>query len=317
LPVVRGVSRYTVSDAGLLVYGTGAAAPSSLVWVARDGTTDSVVSAARGYSQPRVSPDGRRLVASRGGAIWIHELETESWERFDFREASLWPLWTPDGRSVLYSSNNPETLWDLYSQPVAGTAAAEPLLVQDGEQYLTGSFSADGTLLTYVDVNPVTVHDIWLLSMEDRSTRVLIDDPGNQHGATFSPDGRYIAYVSNESARFEVYVRPSSGDSGRRQVSYEGGVEPLWSPSGELFYRGQSQILSVEVETQPDLAIGRSRPLFDDPYVRSDIEARDYDVTPDAQRFLMIQPGDPAESSVRLNAVVNWFTELERLVPAD
>jgi serine/threonine-protein kinase len=138
-----------------------------------------------------------------------------------------------------------------------------------------------------------------------------VNGPASERNASFSPDGQFVAYDSNELGRDEVFVRPVTETGGVRRVSYDGGIEPYWATNGELFFRSGDQMFVVAVKTRPELAVGVARKLFEGPYAYSGVEHRNYDVTRDGQRFLMVRRPNPAESTTRVNVVVNWFEELK------
>ncbi|MBE0594776.1 MAG: PD40 domain-containing protein [Gemmatimonadales bacterium] len=151
----------------------------------------------------------------------------------------------------------------------------------------------------------------------DRAPRPFLETPASEADPMFSPDGRWLAYMSNESGRWEVYVRPYPGPGAARQISTEGGHQPLWSRDGRaLYYRWSSQVLMVPLQTEPDLVAGKAEVLFEGRYsnVRGQF-GRMYDVTPDGERFLMLRVGDPPPPATHYNVVLNWFSELERLAP--
>ena len=133
----------------------------------------------------------------------------------------------------------------------------------------------------------------------------------------FSPDGNWLAYVSNESGSNEVYVQPYPGPGGKRQISTDGGAEPVWArDSGELFYRDGSQMIAVDITTEPTFSAGTPRLLFEGNYQVSTAVIANYDITPDGQRFLMIQDGEEQEgAATQINVVLNWFEELKQKVP--
>jgi Tol biopolymer transport system component len=133
----------------------------------------------------------------------------------------------------------------------------------------------------------------------------------------FSPDGRWLAYISNESGQFEIYVQPYPGPGGEWQISTEGGTEPAWNPNGrELFYRSGDKMMTVDIATQPGLAAGKPRLLFQGRYQLTQGTSPNYDVSPDGQRFLMLKPSETeASAPTQINVVLNWFEELKRKVP--
>jgi dipeptidyl aminopeptidase/acylaminoacyl peptidase len=179
------------------------------------------------------------------------------------------------------------------------------------------SWSPDGQLLAFIVVNPTTGRDIWVLRFSDRKAQPFLQTPLNETAPRFSPDGRWLAYVSSdESGRDEIYVQPYPG-TGKWQISTEGGTEPLWNRNGrELFYRSGDKMMGVEITTQPEFSAGTPKALFEGRYQPSPI-LNNYDVSPDGQRFLMLKPSETREAApTQINVVLNWFEELKRRVPA-
>jgi Tol biopolymer transport system component len=222
------------------------------------------------------------------------------------------PIWTPDGSRIVYRATRAGTR-NLFWKPVDGGGPEERLTT--GEYVHTPhSWSPDGKLLAYEEEHPETGDDIWLLPIEgDRSPRPFLKTRFHEWFPRFSPDGRWLAYVSNESGRDEVYVQPFPGPGRRWQISTEGGTAPVWARSGrELFYRNGRQLMSVEVATQPGFSATHPRSLFEGQYR---IFRTDYDVSPDGQRFLMLEPLEPPQPATQINVVLNWFEELKQKVP--
>jgi serine/threonine-protein kinase len=189
------------------------------------------------------------------------------------------------------------------------------------QQQVPHSFSPDGSVLllstnNWADTSSANAgFDISVLPLNgERTLRPFLQTKFNEEAARFSPDGRWVAYVSDESGRFEIYIRPYPGPGGKWQISAEGGGEPHWSRSGrELFYRDEDKMMIVDVETKPTFRPARPRTLFEGRYLLLDFN--DYDVAPDGMRFLMIKP-DPAESgAAHVNVVLNWFEDVKRRVP--
>jgi len=188
------------------------------------------------------------------------------------------------------------------------------------------SFTPDGRSLIYTVNDSKTLQDIWVLPLdgaEARKPHVFLQTPFSELVPQVSPDGRWVAYLSNESGRFEVYVQPFPGPGGKWQISTQGANGPSWSPKGnEIFYRTGSsseKLMAVDIQTQPTFSAGKSRLLFEAPKVAVQPlggSGADYSVSPDGQRFLMVtakeQQASPAN---QINIVLNWFTELQRRVP--
>ena len=225
------------------------------------------------------------------------------------------PVWTPDGRHIIFSYGRSRDGEDLYRIPADGTGVREPLLTGTTGIF-PSSWSPDGGMLAFYEINPS--HNIGVLADEDDAVPVyLLATRYHERTPMFSPDGRWLAYVSSESGSDEVYLQPYPGPGPKTLVSTGWSYEALWSPDGrELFYRqkGGNRMMAVTVETNPQLKFGKPRVLFEGPYfiTRGGIPMS-YDVSPDG-RFLMIR-SDPAPT--HLNVVLNWFEELKRLVPTN
>jgi Tol biopolymer transport system component len=191
------------------------------------------------------------------------------------------------------------------------------------------SWSPDGQSLSFVQVVPTKEAEFWILHVGnpsapsdqvDRAQRMPIQMRGTEGAPHLSPDGRWLAYASDESGRRQIYVQPYPGPGGKWQISTDGGNEPQWSRNGkELFYRSGNKMMAVDIATQTGFAAAKPRQLFEGRYmVTSTGWARpNYDVSPDGQRFLMLKPVEPEQAPVtQINVVLNWSEELKRLAPA-
>jgi serine/threonine-protein kinase len=331
VPIVEGVGTprgdtagWSVSRLGTLVYLPGGlrSTARSLVWVNREGEAEPLDLPPGPYEFPRLSPDGRQVVVRLGAlqsSLWIYDLIDKTFNRLTFEGNDNWPLWTPDGKRVVYASNRAEP-YDLYWIPVDGSGKEELLLAKP-EIQVPHSFSPDGKILAHSNLDPTTAHDVWLLPLADQQQpRPVLQTPAVEFDAQFSPDGRYLAYASNESGRNEVYVRPFPNlQEAKWQISTQGGREAKWAHSGnELFYRSGEGMMAVEITTQPSFRTGTPRLLFEGPYRRSTTPTTaQYDVSADGQRFLMVQEEAQEAEATQLNVVLNWFEELKRVVPTE
>jgi eukaryotic-like serine/threonine-protein kinase len=228
------------------------------------------------------------------------------------------PVWTPDGESLIVSST-PD--WKLRRVPADGTGSPAPLLAGKGANQIPGSVTADGKLLAYCENGDNTLEDIWIMSLErGGAPRVFVQTPASDVMPAISPNGRLLAYASNESGRFEIHIR-SFPDGGRKvQVSSDGGIQPVWARSGkELFYLAplggsRWRMMAAQVSPGTPIRISRSAGLFEDSY-SVDGETPSYEVLPDGQHFVMVELDREALRVAQINVVLNWFEELKRLVP--
>ncbi|MBI4472227.1 MAG: PD40 domain-containing protein [Acidobacteria bacterium] len=174
------------------------------------------------------------------------------------------------------------------------------------------SWSPDGKTIAYTHYDPTTAGDIWTITIGEKQPKAFLKTPFNEHSGAFSPDGRWIAYTSNESGRDEIFVVPHPAPGGRWQVSTDGGAEPVWSRDGqELFYRNGDKMMAVTVETRPTFAASTPKQLFEAPFVKDHRNDVNYDVSPDGKRFLMIKEFESQSSTAEINIVLNWFSELQ------
>jgi len=313
-----GAGYFHFSANGTLVYLRGEAQQTMLVWATRQGAGRGLPAPMRRYDQPRLSPDGKKVaVAMREPMdVWVFDLERAAPTRLTFDpEENETPLWTPDGRRIAFthSTSGSRILW----KPADGSGKEETLWATEYHVHLS-SWSPDGKLLAFSALDPKTNYDIWLLpvagSTGERKPRPFLRTPAIEFGGSFSPDGRWIAYVSNETGRFEIFVRPAADPSGGKwQISEEGGNEPLWAPNGrELFYRNEGKVMAVPVQTAPAFQSGNPQLLFEGRHYGASATYHTYDVSPNGREFLMLQESE--ESSTQLQVVLNWFEELKQLM---
>jgi serine/threonine-protein kinase len=313
---------FALSDEGTLAYLAGARAGNTLVWVDRTGQEEPIGAPPMAFIYPRLSPDGTRVALDVEGPpsrdIWIWDLRRKALERFTLDPAGN-PLvvWSNDGRRLVFGSER-YGVSNLFEQAADGDGEPRRLLESERVQ-MPVSFAPDGRLLFSADVAG-RGRDVLALSMDGTGVvEPVIHSAGNDLWAEVSPDGRWIAYDSDESGQFEVYVRPypDTDGGGRWQISSGGGRQPLWSRDGtELFFRdftGAMRAASVAATAQFDA--GPAVVLFANAGYSGGGgggSGRTYDLSLDGSRFLMIKAQRGAPSLV---VVLNWFAELERLVP--
>ncbi len=271
---VTGATQYSVSSWGTLVYLEGAAGggQSELVWVSRNGEEQSLSVAPSNFTFTRVSHDGRRIAVSvveEGTQVWIYDASRGALSRLTFEgNINSNPTWSPDGERIAFSSNQADEMNDLYWQASDGSGGAERLRTSESRSF-PSSFSPDGQLLAFIEINPETGRDIWVLNLSDREAEPFLRTPYEDTAPKFSPDGKWLAYSSDESGRREIYVQPYPGPGGKWLISTDGGQEPVWNPNGgELFYRSGNKMMAVDIDTTSPFAAGRPGCFSKDPTCR-------------------------------------------------
>jgi eukaryotic-like serine/threonine-protein kinase len=315
-----GAAQYSFSATGSLVYVPWGvqATQRRLVWVSRSGAEQPVAAPARAYRGPRLSPDGQEVAVAVEGQetqVWLYNLSRETLTRLTFQGSTNYnPLWTRDGKRIAFTSVRLDG--GLFWLRADDSGGLEQLNAFPSSP---NSWSTDGQLLAYERGGFSMGREIWVLRLGDRKQESFLRTPFNEGAAQFSPDGRWLAYASNESGRFEIYVQPYPGPGGKWQISTEGGTEPTWNPNGrELFYRSGDKMMAVEIARQPSLSAGRPKVLFAGQYQPSPnpVPNANYDVSPDGQRFLMLKPSAQEQvAPTQINVVLNWFEELKQKVP--
>jgi Tol biopolymer transport system component/tRNA A-37 threonylcarbamoyl transferase component Bud32 len=344
VPMVQGVLRfspvwqaqYVVSISGTLVYipeTVSTASPKrTLVWVDRNGKEEPLAGApSDNYGAFRISPDGTRVAltanTSSKSDIWIWNLVRETITRLTFNEGSEYPLWTPDGKRIAFSSSRGGmVLGDVYWKADDGTGEEEKIGALQGRSLYPWSWSDDGKTLVLMDQavsgekGATLGSHIGALSIAgDRKWKPLLQEKYYEGHPQISPNGRWMAYVSGEPYQSQVYVCPfPEMDKGKWQISAGGGTDPLWSHDGrELFYRAGDSIIAVDVQTaEPTFKPGKPKPLFRGAYSNG---GHRWDLSPDGKRFLMLKEPQSTPSAGggprKINIVLNWLEELKQRVP--
>jgi Tol biopolymer transport system component/predicted Ser/Thr protein kinase len=318
-------SLFTVSENGILAYQAGSARlGTELVWFDRTGKQAGKVGERERYSDPRLSPDGKRLAVTVGDPltnIWVFDLDRGTKTRLTFDTATHnMPTWSPDGGRVAFTSRSGPAAGgnfgaSLHAKASNGTGADELMLAADpGANLLYPQWSPDGRYVVYQRGFGPTGTAIWAMPLMGDKKPVPVAQPQSTQNSVFnarlSPDGRWLAYTSNDSGRPEVYVAPFPGGGGRWQITTNGGDSATWRRDGkELFYWANDQMLTaVEVSPQAsEFQVGAAHPLF---RLSSPALGMAYDVTPDGQRFLVNYL--PEDTSTPLTLVVNWTAEVKK-----
>ncbi|MDH4065851.1 MAG: hypothetical protein OEW19_15740, partial [Acidobacteriota bacterium] len=333
---VNGASvRYDVSETGTLAYAETGAADGprvlGLVDLRVTGAPPEVLPVPPAqYSSPRLSPDGRRLAVHSGSevagnrVVWVYDLTGDrAIRQLTFEGDSHHPVWTPDGERIAFASDREGTA-SIYWQPADGSGAAERLTTaEDGVEHLPSSWSPDGRRLVYIALS-IDDADVWAVEPGGGSEPVF-QDPNQYHlGPELSPNGRWIAYHTGKTlGDQDVYVEPFPPTGARHRISQSGGYWSMWSRTGtQLFYRSIAQsvaaLRTVDVVTEPRFEFSPERELPPKGFVTVSFQ-RDYDITPDGRKMLMVYPADFASRAprptARIHVVVNWLEELKQRIP--
>jgi serine/threonine-protein kinase len=331
-PASQGnVAQLAVSRSGTLAYVPAVNTASALGAVSRDGTFEPLGAPPARFDRVQASPDGRYVALTVGRVqqqeVHVHDVMRGTTSRLTRQGSDEAAAWHPNNQALAVFSRTQDAR-GLFLKDLNG---GERLLVpaEGSTQLRDASWSPDGRLLTYT-VQTGNEHDIWVLTMGDKPiAQPLVSSPAREHSPRFSPNGAWLAYVSDESGREEVHVRRYPQGE-RFQVSTAGGVGPVWNPNGrEIFFQGphegSQKLMVVSVTADGDsLRLGAPMPLFDmrvrgstgvmEQYATTSNGGRRYDIFPDGKRFVMIRQPDSQEAR-EVVLVQNWLAELARLAP--
>jgi Tol biopolymer transport system component len=310
------IAAFSVSESGQLAYQTGNAGKSlQAAWIDRAGKESETGMAAGPIGTLRLSHDGRRVAyrvedRQARGDIWIHDLARRVSSRFTVDPANDFdPVWSPDDTRIVFSSNRTGG-GDLYQKPTTREGAEELLFASEYRKSAT-DWSRDGRIVLFVEFGSTTRQDLWSLSLADKKATVVLQTEFFESAGALSPDGRWLAYHSDESGRQEVYVRPFPGPGAKWRISREGGTFARWRGDGkEIFFAtDDGKLMAVEVTTGATFTAGDPKLLFATRLRRS--LSREYDATPDGQRFLVtVAPSDEVVAPITL--VQNWQVAVKR-----
>jgi serine/threonine-protein kinase len=331
--LATGVAQYAVSRTGMLAYLAGTArpitAPKALALAGRDGKIKPIRLPPQPYAHPRVSPDGRQLVVEiddgKEANLWVFDLEGGSaLRRLTFGGPNRYPVWTRDGRFITFQSER-EGDSGVFRQPADGSGPAERLTRPEaGIQHQPESWSPDGKTLSMNLVRGGN-QSVWTTGVEgDAKPRAFADSVDVEKHSAFSPDGRWIAYMSTFGRGLDVFIEPFPPTGAKYQVSEGGGRAPVWSRDGkQLIYHATTtnRLVVVDVRSGPGLTFGAPAPIPLDGTIHP-LAQRNYDVTPDGSQFVVVLPVEttPSEptrpAATQFNIVLNWTEELKQRVPA-
>jgi Tol biopolymer transport system component len=323
---------FDISNGGAMVFASprDVTDEAPIVSFDRDGLVTSLSATAVNWSNPQVAPDGRRVAVDvldgKQLDIWIYEMDQGPPSRLTLDPADdTKPVWTPDGRRVVFASRRADSVtFNLYWERTDGSGEIEPLATSRDSQY-PDSWHPSGRFLAYQERSTRTNFDIWILPFEgtDGSTlkpgkpRIFLNSPFDEREAMFSPDGRWLAYQSNETGRYEVYVRPFAGSGGPWRISTGGGVDPIWSRAQpELLFTGPDGRIMVAPYSAGDDSLRADKPrAWSSQPVGRRPRLRSVDLHPDGDHIVAAKMPDEGASRDEVVLVLNFFDELRRIAP--
>ena len=329
--MVEGVGPYSISDEGTLVFIPGISGTTepefTLVWMDREGNEDPLGVSPANYDDASISPDGTRvaLMIDSGGNEEIHiwDIARKKMDQLTFtseQSDEFLPVWTHDSKRIIFASDRTERI-SIFWKAADGMGKAEQLASMPDITIVPESISSDGKTLIIESGSAVSGGNIGMVPMEgdDHTPEFLLQEEYEERNPEISPDGRWLAYQSNEDGQFNIYVCsfPDGIKGGKKRISTEGGQDPVWSSDGsELFYRSPEGVMSVSIEAGSAFQFDTPKLLFASSYEL-------WDIHPDNKRLLMLKPAGMIEEDSagefprQINIVLNWFEELKDRVPVD
>jgi len=324
-PIVGGVdmggaavAKMAVARTGALVYRGGDRSDlRELALVDRDGRALALPAPRAAYREPRFSRDGRRIAVTIAGGssgpsgggddVWIWDLDAGNLQRITFDSASATPEWLPGGRRLVYTQYRGTNR--LFTISPDGSGQPESLITRPNPIF-ESSPTPDGRAVVFREISEQRNRDIWIATLDSPQViRPLLATPFDERNPTVSPDGRWLAYASNETGQMEVYVRGLEEGSGRTRISTARGAEPRWAHSGrELFYRTPDSVYAVPVTPGPVFRAGTPRALFGAQYVAGN--PTNWDVAPDDRHFIVVRRREATTDDATLHVLLHWFDPL-------
>ncbi|MFQ5626698.1 MAG: hypothetical protein ACE5FM_08615, partial [Methyloligellaceae bacterium] len=314
-----GVSYFTFSQTGRLVYIPGVRNQElELVWVDKQGKAEPLPLPTATYSEPRLSPDGARLAVTVGEAgqshIWMSDLKSGSFNRFTFGQQMSGPAWSPDGKKVYFTASSGDKRGILV-KPADGSSAESLLLPAGSQPLLPAYVTPDGTKFILNQLSGAIEGVIFALDLlKPQQPDALFPSGFFGYSGNFSPDGRFLAYGSNETGTLEIFVTSFPDMKGKWQVSSASGLNPLWSQDGkELYYISPlAKMMAVNITTDPFFSSGKPRELFDVSQMSfPNTPIANYDISPDGKRFIMVRNTRENTQTKVLNVILNWTEDLQ------
>jgi Tol biopolymer transport system component len=321
----QGSAQLDFSQAGTLIYRSGGAGGGLLTvaWLDGAGKTQPLLAKPGNYGRPSLSPDGQRLAVEvtegSGTDIWVYDWQRDTMTRLTFTGTALGPLWSPDGRYIAFRAVG----GGMSVTRSDGSGQPQPLTQSKNLQY-PWSFTPDGKRLAFFEQDSKTSYDLWTVPLESDSAglragkpEVFLQTPAQEVFPSFSPDGRWMAYSSDESGSFQVYVRAFPDKGGKWQISNSGGNYPMWSRTGhDLFFEASDNHIMVAAYTEKGDSFMADKPrMWSEKQIGGTIGNRNVDLAPDGKRIVAIMPVETAEGQKAQNQVIflmNFFDEIRR-----
>ncbi|MBI3447505.1 MAG: serine/threonine-protein kinase [Acidobacteria bacterium] len=311
-----GAAFFTVSASGTLAYLPGGVVggKTDLVWMDAAGHAEEFTQAPIIMRYPRLSPDGQQVlttgIGSNRSGVWFTSTREAGLKRLASDNGA--PVWSPDGKRYLSDADTRAATRLVWSSPDGGGGQT---LVESEKTWVPTSISPDGRWLAFTEHGADHNADIWVMPIDGKTTPTpWLKTPALEGGARFSPDGRYITYVSDESGRFEVYVADFPGPGGKRQISLDGGREAIWPSHGAgIFFRSGQNFMAASAKTSPSFEAGSPRVLFRTGYegLLSNVDFPNFDATADGSRFMMMRNEELDARAPNIRVVLNWFADLQ------
>ena len=309
---------FSVSEGGALIYRSGGASKTRLIWMDRSGRQIGSPTPSGQYDVPRLSPDEKRVATfrfdphSKNRNVWLFDFASGREQRLTFDPASdLFPVWSPDGSKVVFGSDKGGRR-GLYTKQASGVGNEE-LLWQAERGVVPFDWSGDGRFILFSMSDPQTKLDLWILPLSERKPFAFLHSPSNERGGAFSPDGRWVAYVSDETGTDQIYVQSLPPSGGQWQISTSGGAVPRWRRAGrEVFFQSpDNKLMAIEVKASAaGFEAGAPKALFEMPPLFVNTTYR-YDVSADGQRFLILTSVEES-AQTPLTVVTNWTAGLKK-----
>jgi len=329
----RAAAQFAVSQTGTLVYLTGQSGgnESPIFWLSRDGKTAPLRAMPSNWADPRFSRDRQKLALDIVGAsrtnVWVYDLMLDTLTLLPFDGTTRTPVWTPNSDRIAFVANTGgSVLWGLYWQRADGTGGLQQLTDRSSQSPIPWSFHPTGKYLAFSQTPPNSSSDLMILPLEGDENSgwkpgkpsVFLSTPANEREPMFSRDGRWIAYVSDENGRGDVFVRQFPGGGGKVPISPNGGLDPTWSQTrNELLYRGPDQHIMVVPYTVEGDSFKPDKPrIWSEQVISARVGQNSYDLHPDGERLAAGLPTGQAEEKLdKVTFILNFFDELHRIAP--